>query len=119
MVYAICDYANPKFKLVSAKSETMWIELPFDAIDPIPLTPEILEKAGFARFNEGDDMVWVHDKIFRPIMRGSGNPDGSDQGYYLALSPYDATPITKNMQHLHQLQNAVFALTCEELEVKL
>lgn len=110
MVDAICDYANPKFKLVSAKSETMGVELPFDAFDPIPLTPEILEKSGF-----------TEDRIGRYCLERLTISKDSCWWYSIDCTDYDGdtgTVLTEITQ-LHQLQNLYFSLTGEELDIKL
>lgn len=82
-------------------------------IEPIPLTPEILEKCGFVDpannglglrlpLDEVDEFCWYkHDNTIRYQTIGSG--------YTRAM----------NIQHLHQLQNLLFALTGTELNVKL
>ena len=71
---------------------------------PIPLTPEILEKCGF----KGDKMSlglltikvmqnWVN--VYDEFIHASG--------------------VSFPCEHLHQLQNLYYALTGEELEVKI
>ncbi|MDP4265714.1 MAG: hypothetical protein Q8941_24560 [Bacteroidota bacterium] len=68
--------------------------------NPIPLTPEILEKAGFERQRSKDlEDVWVK--------KGVGI---SADGYY----NHDI-----KREYLHQLQNLYFALTGEELIINL
>jgi hypothetical protein len=72
---------------------------------PIPLTPEILEKLGFVY--RQDTGYWkIHDLIF-----------GRDIKPYFSL--YLKMRVATSIQYLHQLQNLYFALTGEELEVKL
>lgn len=79
-------------------------------IDPIPLTPEILERCGF-NFDEvqmnipGHDYEFVFDK------------DGLKYGYHGEDGFIRET--RQPMLYLHQLQNLYFALTGEELEIKL
>lgn len=81
----------------------------FKEIEPISLTPEILEKAGFHKHNN----AWVM-------------PDFNENNYtkdYFTIWDYDGTynlnttqfPI--ELKSLHQLQNLYFALTGEELEI--
>ena len=64
----------------------------------IPLTPEILEKAGFVK-SDGEFGWWLSKKVI--------------SGFY-----YDNTFITR-IKSLHQLQNLYFALTGEELPIEL
>lgn len=76
---------------------------------PIPLTPDMLEKCGAEYTDDG------YGGHLLPV-----SPSGSirlrfdpDWGYYWP-------PNTGNyINHLHQLQNLVFALTGEELKVYL
>lgn len=80
-----------------------------DLIQPIVLTPEILEKCGFdydasyevPKVQKGNFILW-------------DGFDGSFSANFGGLTRLDVYVI-----HLHQLQNLYFALTGEELEVKL
>lgn len=85
----------------------------FDALNPIPLTPEILKKAGFdcgvggfiIRDSDGDQL------IFNGLVNGVLEPDM----YYTGANISEkAKP-----KYLHQLQNLYFALTGEELNIEL
>lgn len=71
--------------------------------NPIPLTPEILEKAGFERY--------------APMMYRLKN------GWHWITVDVNSAYINGKqlilLEHLHQLQNLIFALTGEELEIKL
>jgi hypothetical protein len=87
--------------------------IPFEDANPIPLTPEILEKAGFV----------LNKDIYRWHNRGitiCNNED--DTGFYWDLSNnngYKLLTEWKDISHLHQLQNLYFALTGEELQINL
>jgi hypothetical protein len=74
--------------------------------DPIPLTHEILKKAGFVSFEDG----WYGLTPFR-------------KGYMWTWNIYDRhLQWNGNIvpcQYLHQLQNLYFALTGEELNIEL
>lgn len=89
--------------------------------EPIPLTPEILEKCGFEKMERewyqkkyftdcvevAEEMEIVHNaKTKRCGVRDSDDDD----------NPYAMTG--KIIKYLHQLQNLYFALTGEELEFK-
>jgi hypothetical protein len=68
--------------------------------EPIPLTPEILVKAGFENFEDGwyslFDFTWnIYDKVLRWM------------------------GVQIKCHDLHQLQNLYFALTGEELNIEL
>lgn len=93
-------------------------------IDPIPLTPEILEKAGFIR----DD--WSNSNYpgrFSLSLIDTGNYTGD--GYFkydsaddcLALYSSDGgdtSIVIHKIEYVHQLQNIYFAITGEELEIE-
>lgn len=84
-----------------------------DSICPIPLTPEILEKAGFEKKRYNDfyfcyckgDFVFPYD------------------GKYFFYCTYNETGLFGYSEEVeimvHQLQNLYFALTGEELQIDL
>jgi hypothetical protein len=90
--------------------------------EPIPLTPEILEKCGFDvvykinnhyAINDPNGIKDSHKISVFPTINNQWHIAFSD-----TLNGYnDYTPTTK-IQHLHQLQNLYFALTGEELTFK-
>ena|SRR5690349_17316758 len=75
-----------------------------ESLNPIPLTPEILEKAGM----KGDEILF--DGSLRCIEMIKGN-DAFIVHYIKKNQP--------NVKHLHQFQNLYFALTGTELDIKL
>ncbi len=89
---------------------------PLDRIKPIPLTEEILLKCGFEKDDTGVDMFdpdyaeWYQMEF--PVI---GILCQSSDKKYL----FDENTDTLRIQYLHQLQNLVFDLTGEELEVEL
>jgi hypothetical protein len=80
-----------------------------DFFEPIPLTPEILEKCGFKEMpSKGfNKVVRVRLKTIELSVFLNGNIYLERQGEDILL-PLKYT-------HLHQLQNLYFALTGEEL----
>jgi len=92
------------------------VDSPFK-YEPIPITPEILEKCGLLRDREG----WIISysfKIYDPlIIGGTGNYEQSDRKIYTILHKNSVFPT--GFKYLHQLQNLYFALTGEELNFKL
>lgn len=76
---------------------------------PIPLTEEILLKAGFEKVSNesealkyslnGFDLVFTYDEW--------------------TWSPIQGAKIGTNIKYIHQLQNLYFALTGEELKIEL
>ena len=82
-----------------------------DQIHPIPLTPEILEKAGFTFYdnpNKTPSRIYKIGSDFRICK--CYNQD------HFTLWDY---PYGKSIRYLHQLQNLYFALTGEELNIEL
>ncbi len=94
----------------------------------IPLTPEILEKCGFDLYDP-TPLMPAHKGVCYSIVVFQIGADGlrvpgTGKGLYFYKSDYrywflKDYPVHNRMRFLHQLQNLVFALTGEELEVKL
>lgn len=72
--------------------------------EPIPLTPEVLERYGLK-----NDDGYYHNEDY------SFSIEERDNEYFYE---YDGRNIGKGCKYLHQLQNLYFVLTGEELEVK-
>lgn len=103
------DFPPPTPRDRLAKGERMAI-IDLDKLSPIPLTPEILEKAGFVTIGRyaigvGGYNVFAKGRI-ELLQPNEGDP------YILAF--YEA-----KITHLHQLQNLYFALTGQELTINL
>jgi len=86
-------------------------QIAFPAFEPIPLTPEILEKAGFVLRQKDEDGI-IYGKEKYTIIYTRCTPGGF--GYFLNGYHNDV-----HLQYLHQLQNLYFALTGEELKINL
>jgi hypothetical protein len=81
---------------------------PFSELEPIPLTPEILVKAGFVSpINRPEVFIKNRIQIFRECV------------YLVEEDTIKAHFIPIRLQHLHQLQNLYFAFTGEELNIEL
>ncbi len=81
--------------------------------NPIPLTPEILEKCGW---------VWNEEcNSFEKYPNGDArmNLQKKFNGGYTMFNYVIKALICENIWHLHQLQNLYFALTGTELEISL
>jgi hypothetical protein len=81
----------------------------------IPLTPEILEKAGFVKVDADKYLL---------IFEGDWHLEAEDMGEQYDIWLYEddknkSLPIALNYKYLHQLQNLYFALTGEELTANL
>lgn len=75
-------------------------------MQPIPLTPELLEKCGF----EDDSPDQFSSAAF--LLE-------KDNDEYLPLTCDSWQPFANRIKYLHQLQNLHFALTGEELTINL
>lgn len=83
--------------------------------EPIELTPEILEKCGFDRYTEvPNDGIGDKLEVFEGLY---GVVFFFDVHGALVFKDYHSN--MNRPKYLHQLQNLYFALTGEELEVKL
>lgn len=99
------------------------LQLLFDSKDappqPIPLTPEILKKAGLKRYTDTTGIEL--NKTWRKRKFGleyREKPDAFTLIWYDADDDYgNATTIW--VHYVHQLQNLYFALTGEELNIEL
>jgi len=103
------NFKNPMGDTFTPSIFDFWTEaIGFEAYgEPIPLTPEILEKCGFKKsenekFFKRDFYILVIDE------------DGS---YAFGTDTYDG--YFTDIKYLHQLQNLYFALTGEELKINL
>lgn len=97
-------------KVDSIEYETINDDILLKAIEPIPLTEEILLKCGFNGF---DTTILTHDSIELIYLR----KPFIQSNYYLVKSN-GGNKLT-SVQCLHQLQNLYFALTGEELTINL
>lgn len=99
------------------KIEYFHFTQPGDYFSPIPLTPEILEKAGFRAVDaEIEGFTRVHGRPFYSIVSKSQIFTLTDEPY--GVWHYIDFPYTR-LQYLHQLQNLYFALTGEDLNIEL
>jgi hypothetical protein len=80
-----------------------------DEYEPIPLTPEILEKCGFELIKKPKYKLGHKYKIKYSKKNGS----------LFQVNMGGKFLIIANIRFLHQLQNLYFALTGEELNVQL
>jgi len=91
----------------------------YDKIQPIPLTPDILEKCGFKKNKNGEPCIEINDIASHlELMVGVDNfhypsftqtPQGDEE----------RTVYFNRINSLHQLQNLVHTITGEELSINL
>ena len=96
----------------------------FDRIEPIPLTPEILEKCGF-KYIEGQRVYRLSIdesdgvEINYSIKKGKIDFEEDSTIWFISCDPYEGHEFEWVPRSLHELQNAYYFITHEELEVKL
>lgn len=101
--------------------------------EPIPLTPEILEMAGFVK-NDGALGAALGHTLILESREGTYkniavvyNSDKNYPQYYVFMREGSTTDIgdnnivtiSRDLQYLHQLQNLFFALTGTHLKIEL
>jgi hypothetical protein len=89
-----------------------------ETVNPIPLTPEILERCGFVQKKDdfGDDalILELRNSVDSYRLVFYANSDSK------AVSVFHKNALIGTLSyHLHQLQNLFFALTGEELKIEL
>lgn len=88
--------------------------------DPIPLTPDILEKAGFKK----DRNYWkiddpINNEINKTTYLFRGGIFLIREEINMTGETFDLVSLSAKLTALHQLQNLYFALTGQELNVTL
>lgn len=87
-----------------------------NAIEPILLTPEWLERCGFSK-EPNDD---CDDCETYSISKMDGGIAPGKDGWYLRIIHVDGyyqQKVGRKIEHVHQLQNLYFDLTGEELTI--
>ena len=93
----------------------VWFEP--ESIEPIPLTPEILEKCGFVCENANEDDRYYHLRLSNEKYCDLSFIIGDKNGFTeVCLFPYENV---FRYQYLHQIQNIYFCLCGEELKINL
>lgn len=83
------------------------------AFEPIPLTPEILEKCGFEWDDRDDDNKWL------VLYYGRYKLMTDESSGFNLVNAYVDNKFINNYRYLHQLQNIFFFATGEELSISI
>lgn len=105
-----------KFSAVYGKDFTAL----YDNLNPIPLTEEILLKAGGKRFDEDKIILMLNDPSTHLVLMKVGThwfPQIEQTGEF--ASEGVNVVFLNFIDYLHQLQNLFFALTGEEIKIEL
>lgn len=90
---------------------------------PVVLKPEIFLKCGFLENKDYPLLPQAREfSLVLPVIGSGANEIWGyvkNNGECFARATVNGTPVSNNMYHLHTLQNVHFALTGQELEVKL
>lgn len=87
--------------------------IPYSDIEPIPITDELLLKIGFKKENE-----YIAVKPDKSCLVHFPNHFITGEYFVIAIARLPGMPSAIPVKHLHQLQNAYYLLTGEELEIK-
>lgn len=102
---------------ITANDFVAYMLKPIDFFKPIPLTPELLEKAGFkivvgqaftaTAYKDGVELHFLYPAIDESleVVFGFKNLEGQKK--------------RRKMKYLHEVQNLIFSLTGQELDLKL
>lgn len=102
------QYDNKYFQVYDIYRDDDW-----DLFEPIPLTPEILEKAGFLQSET--NIYWRRKEVQDLKFDISINTEGSIHIYRYKKDL--SLPFV--VRYVHQLQNLYYILTGRELEINL
>lgn len=105
-----------KFSAVYGKDFTAL----YDNLNPIPLTEEILLKAGWKRFDEDKIIIMLNDPSTHLVLMKVGThwfPQIEQTGEF--ASEGVNVVFLNFIDYIHQLQNLFFALTGEEIKIEL
>lgn len=110
-IHRVDEIYTDEVKVTSVEDGGCFPVMKLRTCNPIPLTPEWLERCGFARDRNGwgkpGSQFSLTDKLFPCWLDRMLWPGGLPSFHRVAL------------QHLHQLQNLYFTLTGEELQIKM
>ena len=103
--------------MCSGEKHSHWY---YERLDPIPITPEILEKCGFKHWRNG----WYNKDYFTNCNEAVEEMTISINLSSFRFSIFDKEGgypvyVAKQVKFLHLLQNGIYFLTGTELEVTL
>jgi len=101
-----------------------WYDLPVSNVEPIPLTPELLEKCGFKNESE---YVYRHDEFGEYVLYDAPTDWGNVSEYPAEIDGHGGGVLygychgsaVIRTPYLHDLQNKFFAITGKDLEINL
>lgn len=106
------DSPEKVYRIEGDWEHTAYINGSDDTFDPIPLTPEILEKCGAERKTSDNGDRWICKGI--KIKKSTDRP-----GRFMVFGNVFITNQVLYIDYLHQYQNLIFCLTGTELTIEL
>jgi len=107
------DAHNPRQLTKISLDDFVAISHGCNSYQPVSLTEDILLKCGFGR-DRGGWYLSAEYKLYNPL-----NPIDIPSSKYYIMTFHDKIIAVKATIYLHELQNLYFALTGEELKIKL
>ncbi len=95
--------------LCSINGQNEYVKVTYDNIDPITLTPEILEKNGFTaqRLENHIEIVYCLQDISKAIADEMYALWPETYGFYLVIRRESKDMVRMNVHYVHQLQHAL------------
>ena len=90
----------------------------YNNIQPVELTPDILEAAGFG-VNKDNSFGYINENEGILIELGDFYEDDGRAVFYYNLPDTDNSTCIAYCKYLHQLQNLYYCLTGEELQIDI
>lgn len=113
MVFTVCVNGIEPDGRIHIENNILKTCVNIDKLKPIPLTEEVLVECGFERIRQDSKyfkLTYAEKGTY--LLFGLGN-------WHTEICLHSSTTAQGETKHLHQLQNLYFALTGEELEIKL
>ena len=85
----------------------------YNKFHPIPLTPEILEMAGFVKAHNTSYYISIKDTRYGVWFQSHTTEFQKEYAYN------EFSMVCNGLEYVHQLQNLIFALTGTELNIRL
>lgn len=135
----IGDYVNYRGQIIKVTSlydkggsnevgwsnkESVWVNA--DNVEPIPLTPEILEKNGWikTKYGYGRDCMEIHgadelqEGVDNALSMARWSIDKNYQYHFLDLYMWKGSVMKHGVHYVHQLQQAMRIMGCDK-EIEL
>jgi hypothetical protein len=117
-IHRIDEIYTDEVKVTSIEDGGCFPRMKMGSCNPIPLTPDWLERCGFEKVKEEDSNSYLSYSILKLDDIIAKQKDGWHQ-MITDVDGYHEQNIGVKLEFVHQLQNRYQSLTGEELEIKL